>query len=71
MGIPQMEKLTGQAFIEDMTEAELDRARRVESVLPALAAQAAEVDAQAGSNVGCEDFQNATRAGAEIEHVLG
>ncbi|QFU76485.1 acyl-CoA dehydrogenase [Halioglobus maricola] len=41
-----MDKFTGQAFIEDMTEAELERARRVDSVLPALAAQAAEVDAR-------------------------
>ncbi len=39
-----MEKLTGQAFIENMTPAEIERARRVESVLPALAEMAAEVD---------------------------
>ena len=41
-----MEKLTGQAFIEDMNEAEIERARRVESVLPKLAEQAAAVDAR-------------------------
>jgi alkylation response protein AidB-like acyl-CoA dehydrogenase len=41
-----MEKLTGQAFIEDMNEAEIERARRVESVLPRLAEQAADVDAR-------------------------
>ncbi len=41
-----MEKLTGQFLIEDMTPEELERARVVESVLPALREQAAEVDAR-------------------------
>lgn len=41
-----MQKLTGQALIEDMTAAEIERAARVESVLPALSAMAAEVDAR-------------------------
>ena len=39
-------RLTGQYLIEDMSGAELERARRVESVLPALREMAAEVDAQ-------------------------
>ena len=39
-----MQTLTGQAFIEDMTAAEIARAQRVESVLPSLAEQAAAVD---------------------------
>jgi alkylation response protein AidB-like acyl-CoA dehydrogenase len=39
-----MAKLTGQFLIEDMTAAEIARAEKVESVLPALAAVAAEVD---------------------------
>ncbi|WP_262500847.1 acyl-CoA dehydrogenase family protein [Pseudohalioglobus sediminis] len=38
--------MTGQFFITDMTAAEVARAERVEKVLPALAAQAAEVDAR-------------------------
>ena len=37
-------KLTGEALIEDMTPAELERARQVESVLPALRELAAKVD---------------------------
>ncbi len=41
-----MERLTGEAFIEDMTAAERARAERVQSVLPALAEQAAAVDAE-------------------------
>ncbi len=41
-----MNKLTGQALIEDMTEAEIARAKKVESVLPVLAEIAAEVDAR-------------------------
>jgi alkylation response protein AidB-like acyl-CoA dehydrogenase len=41
-----MDKLTGQLFIEDMTAAEIARAQRVESVLPALRDIAAEVDAR-------------------------
>lgn len=41
-----MQKLTGQVFIENMSAAEIGRAQRVESVLPALAEQAAEVDAR-------------------------
>lgn len=41
-----MQKLTGQLLIEDMTAAELERAARVESVLPALSEMAAEVDAR-------------------------
>ncbi|MEP5567254.1 MAG: acyl-CoA dehydrogenase family protein [Halioglobus sp.] len=41
-----MQKLTGQVFIENMSTAEIARAQRVESVLPALAEQAAEVDAR-------------------------
>ena len=41
-----MNKLTGQALIEDMTPAEIARAERVESVLPTLRAVAAEVDAR-------------------------
>lgn len=40
-----MKKLTGQYLIEDMTEAEIARAQRVERVLPALREVAAEVDA--------------------------
>ena len=40
-----MSKLTGQALIENMTAAEIARAERVESVLPALQAMASEVDA--------------------------
>ena len=40
-----MTKLTGQYLIEDMTPAEIARAQRVESVLPALREVAAEVDA--------------------------
>ena len=40
-----MKKLTGQYLIEDMTDAEIARAQRVESVLPALREVAAEVDA--------------------------
>ena len=39
-----MQQLTGQAFIEDMSAAEIGRAERVQSVLPALAEQAAAVD---------------------------
>lgn len=38
------EKLTGQFVVEDMTEAELERAERVESILPTLREHAAEVD---------------------------
>ncbi|KAA1193405.1 acyl-CoA dehydrogenase [Pseudohalioglobus sediminis] len=41
-----MQTMTGQFFITDMTAAEVARAERVEKVLPALAAQAAEVDAR-------------------------
>jgi alkylation response protein AidB-like acyl-CoA dehydrogenase len=41
-----VQQLTGQAFIENMSAAELARAQRVESVLPALAQQAAAVDAE-------------------------
>ena len=41
-----MSKLTGQFLIEDMTPAEIDRARKVEAVLPALREVAAEVDAR-------------------------
>ena len=41
-----MTRLTGQALVEGMDEAELARAQRVETVLPALAEQAAEVDAK-------------------------
>jgi alkylation response protein AidB-like acyl-CoA dehydrogenase len=40
-----MTKLTGQYLIENMTPAEIARAERVESVLPALRKVAAEVDA--------------------------
>ncbi|GAA2214426.1 hypothetical protein GCM10009850_098910 [Nonomuraea monospora] len=39
--------LTGERLVDDMTEAERDRARRVESVLPALRAAAAKADEQA------------------------
>ncbi len=39
-----MKKLTGEALIEDMSAVEKARAERVESVLPALAEQAAAVD---------------------------
>ncbi|MEH6580325.1 MAG: acyl-CoA dehydrogenase family protein [Halioglobus sp.] len=39
-----MSKLTGQVLIEDMDAAEISRAQKVESVLPALRAVAAEVD---------------------------
>lgn len=39
------EKLTGELFVERMSSAERDRARRVESVLPILAEAAAEADA--------------------------
>tara|TARA_R110002049_G_scaffold24313_3_gene86362 strand:- start:1348 stop:2616 length:1269 start_codon:yes stop_codon:yes gene_type:complete len=39
-----MSKLTGEALIEDMSAAERLRAEKVESVLPALAAAAADVD---------------------------
>ena len=39
-------KLTGEALIENMTDAERARAQRVESVLPTLAGLAAEVDAK-------------------------
>ncbi len=41
-----MSKLTGQTLIEDMSAAELARAEIVESVLPALRAVAADVDAR-------------------------
>ncbi len=41
-----MDKLTGQALIEDMTPTEIARAQRVESVLPELGRMAAEVDAR-------------------------
>jgi alkylation response protein AidB-like acyl-CoA dehydrogenase len=41
-----MRKLTGQLLIEDMTEQEIARAQRVESVLPTLAEMAVEVDAK-------------------------
>jgi len=41
-----MDKLTGQSLIDDMSPAEIARAERVESVLPALRAVAAEVDAR-------------------------
>ena len=37
-------KLTGERLVEQMTEAERERAARVEAVLPALAEHAAEVD---------------------------
>lgn len=37
-------KLTGAHFVEDMTPAEIERARRVEAVLPDLRAHAAEAD---------------------------
>ena len=40
-----MEQLTGQFFLERMTDAEIERAKRVESVLPALRQHAAESDA--------------------------
>ncbi len=40
-----MENLTGQFFLERMTDAEIKRAQRVESVLPALRQHAAESDA--------------------------
>lgn len=39
-----MSQLTGEYFVENMTEAEKARAERVESVLPALRAVAADVD---------------------------
>jgi alkylation response protein AidB-like acyl-CoA dehydrogenase len=39
------DRLTGERLIDDMTEAERDRAARVEKVLPALAAAAAQADA--------------------------
>lgn len=38
--------MIGERLVEDMTETEKERARRVESVLPALAAAAEEADAQ-------------------------
>lgn len=41
-----MERLTGQILIEDMTPAEIARAARVEGVLPALRAVAADVDSR-------------------------
>jgi len=40
-----MEQLTGQFFLERMTDAEIERAKRVESVLPSLRQHAAESDA--------------------------
>ena len=40
----QPERATGELLVEDMTEAELERARRVDRVLPALAARAEEAD---------------------------
>jgi len=40
----QDEQLTGQFFLERMTDAEKERARRVESVLPALREHAAQAD---------------------------
>ncbi|CAA0080147.1 Putative acyl-CoA dehydrogenase YdbM [Halioglobus japonicus] len=41
-----MKKFTGEALIEDMSAAEKLRAEKVDSVLPALAEKAAEVDAR-------------------------
>ena len=41
----QKQQLTGQFFLERMTPAEIERAQRVESVLPALREHAAESDA--------------------------
>ena len=41
------QELTATLFLENLTDAELARARRVESVLPALRAQAVAADAQA------------------------
>jgi alkylation response protein AidB-like acyl-CoA dehydrogenase len=41
-----MDRLTGQALIEDMSPEEIARAERVEGVLPSLRAVAAEVDAK-------------------------
>jgi alkylation response protein AidB-like acyl-CoA dehydrogenase len=41
-----MDRLTGQALIEDMSPEEMARAERVEGVLPSLRAVAAEVDAK-------------------------
>ena len=41
-----MDKLTGQLLIENMSPQEVERAQRVESVLPALREMAAEVDAR-------------------------
>jgi alkylation response protein AidB-like acyl-CoA dehydrogenase len=41
-----MDKLTGQLLIENMSPKEVERAQRVESVLPALREMAAEVDAR-------------------------
>ena len=38
------ERATGELLVEDMTPAELERARRVDRVLPALAARAIEAD---------------------------
>ena len=38
------EQATGELLVEDMTEAELERARRVDQVLPALAERAVEAD---------------------------
>jgi alkylation response protein AidB-like acyl-CoA dehydrogenase len=41
------ERLTAELFLEDLTAAERERARRVEAVLPALRAHAVESDAKA------------------------
>ena len=41
-----MTELTAQALVERMSDAEIERARRVESVLPALKEHAREVDAK-------------------------
>lgn len=41
-----MNELTGLALIDDMTPAEMERASRVDSVLPALSEMAAQVDAR-------------------------
>ena len=43
-GSEPTDRATGELLVEDMTTAELDRARRVDRVLPALAERAAEAD---------------------------
>lgn len=66
------EKLTGEYFVEDMTAAERDIARRVEQVLPALEQAAARADETGEFPVGhIRTFQEAGLPGLVVPREYG